>query len=405
MYIKRFIEDKFKESAKEYKVILLTGPRQVGKTTMLKKIMEEEGKGRSYVSLDNMTEFELAKDPNNFFSIHKLPILIDEIQYAPNLFRKIKEIVDSGCENGDIWITGSQSYKLMEGVSESLAGRISIIEMQFLSQSEIDGRDNIPFDIDSIEDIKKVSYHGIDDCFKRIYKGSMPSIISGEKNNIDEYYENYIASYIDRDVLYISKSIDRFQYYNFIKALATRVGQELNVNDLSNELNINVKAVNNYLSILETLGVIFFEYSYSNNLLKRTIKKPKMYFWDLGLATHIIKWGNYEVVRDSAMSGHYLENYVISELKKNFINSKSLVNTYYYRDKDKKEIDFIYEKSAKLHFVEIKSTTNVDRSMIKHFETIKVEAPYTIGRGAIICPIDRVSKLDETNYIIPIGCI
>ena len=405
MYIKRFIEDKFKASAKEYKVILLTGPRQVGKTTMLKKIMEDEGKGRNYVSLDNMTEFELAKDPNNFFSIHKLPILRDEIQYAPNLFRKIKEIVDNGCENGDIWITGSQSYKLMEGVSESLAGRISIIEMQSLSQAEIDGRENITFDIDNIVDNANASSYDIDSCFKRLYKGSMPSIISGEKKNIDEYYENYIASYIDRDVLYISKSIDRFEYYKFVKALATRIGQVINVNDLSNELDINVKAINNYLSILETLGVIFFEYPYSNNLLKRTIKKPKLYFWDLGLATHIINWGNYEVVRDSSMSGHYFENFVISELKKNFINASTKVNTYYYRDKDKKEIDFIYEKSAKFHFIEIKSTTNVNKSMIKSFETVKVEAPYTIGSGAIICPIDRVSKLDNKNYIIPVGSI
>ena len=204
MYIKRFIEERFKNSMKEYKVILLTGPRQVGKTTMLKKLMEEEGKGREYVTLDNMTEFELAKDPNNFFSIHKLPILIDEVQYAPNLFRKIKEMVDEGCENGDIWITGSQSYKLMEGVSESLAGRISIIEMQSLSQSEIDGRNNIAFDINRITENAKISGYDFDDCFKRIYKGSMPSVISGEKKNIDEYYENYIASYIDRDVLYIS---------------------------------------------------------------------------------------------------------------------------------------------------------------------------------------------------------
>lgn len=405
MYIKRFIENKFKASIKEYKVVMLTGPRQIGKTTMLKKIINDEGRGRSYVSLDNITEFELAKDPNNFFSIHKLPILIDEIQYAPNLFRKIKEIVDNGCENGDIWLTGSQSYKLMEGVSESLAGRISIIEMQSLSQAEIDGRNNITFDIDSVVDNVNITAYDIDDCFKRIYRGSMPSIISGKKKNIDEYYENYFASYIDRDVLYISKSIDRFEYYKFVKALATRIGQVINVNDLSNELDINVKAINNYLSILEILGVIFFEHSYSNNLLKRTIKKPKLYFWDLGLATHIINWGNYELVRDSAMSGSYFENLVISELKKNFINSNTKINTYYYRDKDKKEIDFIYEESAQLHFIEIKSTTNVNRGMIKSFDTIKVVAPYTIGSGAIICPIDRVSKLDDKNYIIPVGGI
>lgn len=202
-----------------------------------------------------------------------------------------------------------------------------------------------------------------------------------------------------------TKSIDRFEYYKFVKALATRIGQVINVNDLFNELDINVKAINNHLSVLETLGVIFFEHSYSNNLLKRTIKKPKLYFWDLGLATHIINWGNYEVVRDSAMSGRYFENFVISELKKNFINSKTKIDTYYYRDKDKKEIDFIYEKSVQLHFIEIKSTTNVNRSMIKSFDTVKVVVPYTIGSGAIICPIDRVSKLDDKNYIIPVGGI
>lgn len=405
MYIKRFIEDKFINTAKEYKVILLTGPRQVGKTTMLKNLMKNESVSREYVTLDNMTEFELAKDPNNFFSIHKLPILIDEIQYAPNLFRKIKEIVDSGCDNGDIWITSSQSYKLMEGVSESLAGRITIIEMQSLSQAEIDGRENISFDIDSILERNHIAVYDVDECFKRIYKGSMPSIISGEKSDVDEYYENYISSYIDRDVLYISKSIDRFSFFSFIKALATRVGQELNINDLSNELSINVKLINNYLSILETLGVIFFEHPYSNSLLKRTIKKPKMYFWDLGLATHIIKWGNYEVVRDSAISGSYFENFVISEIKKSFINSRTNVNTYYYRDKDKKEVDFIYEKLATLHLIEIKKTTNISRSMIKSFDTVKVDTPYKKGSGAVICPIDRVSKIDNDNYIIPVGYI
>lgn len=405
MYIKRFQEDNFLRLQKEYKAILLTGPRQVGKTTMLKKLMEKEKKHREYVSLDNMTEYELAKNPDNFFSIHKLPILIDEIQYAPNLFRKIKELVDSGCKNGDIWFTGSQSYKLMEGVSESLAGRIAIVEMQSLSQAEIDGRKNEFFDIDNITIKKKNNNYDVDECFKRIYSGTMPSIISGEKKDIDKYYENYISSYIDRDVLYMSKSIDRFTYYNFIKSLATRVGQELNVNDIAKDINTNVKNVNMYLKILEALGVIFFEHPYSNNLLKRALKKPKLYFWDVGLATHIINWGNYEVVRDSSMNGHYFENFVISELKKNFINSGEKINSYYYRDKDKKEVDFIYERNAKIHLIEIKKATNINNSAISSFKTIKVEKPYKIGKGGVICPSDRLSMIDENYYIIPVGYI
>lgn len=404
MYIKRAIEEVFLKTQSEYPVTLLTGPRQVGKTTMLKKLME--GSNRRYVSLDEFDARMLAKDPAAFFQIHKPPILIDEVQYAPELFSYIKVIVDKNKTKGDFWLTGSQAYKLMQGVTESLAGRIAIMQLQSLSQAEIYGYLNQPFEIDiqKLED-RKVQKIEIPKVYENIFNGGMPDVVTKSITNIQGYYRNYIASYIERDVKYIASEIDGLKYYDFIKAVAARISQQINVADLSRDVGINEVTAKRWLGILETLGVIFFLHPYSNNVLKRALKKPKLYFYDTALAVHITGWSSPEITMNSPMNGAYFENYVISEIYKSYFNDGMVPALYYYRDKEGQEIDLILEKDGVLHPIEIKKAALATKSMIQNFDVLKAVYPYTIGKGAVICNAQNLSALNENVLIVPVAKI
>lgn len=405
-YISRNLEKVVLEVTKEYPVVLVTGPRQVGKTTMLQKLME--GTERSYVSLDDLNERNLAKtDPELFLQLHKPPVLIDEVQYAPELFTYIKLHVDRNHKPGDFWLTGSQVFKLMRGVQESLAGRVAVLSMTSLSQAEICNGKMEPFTIE----MEALTVRGKErkkadtrDIFERIFRGSMPAVVSGQNSNSQIFYSSYLSTYIERDVKELSDAIDSLKFFHFITAVAARCGQMLNIADIARDADINQKQAKDWLGILETLGIIFYLHPYSNNLLKRLVKTPKLYFYDTGLICYLTKWSSAETLESGAMNGAILENYVVAEIMKTYLNSGKEPFMYYYRDKDAKEIDIVLEHDGVINPIEIKKSSNPGTELIKVFELLD-RSSTSRSKGAVICMKPELSAIDRENYVVPIWMI
>ena len=407
-YIKRAMEDTFIELSKQFPAILITGPRQVGKTTMLKKLMEDENIGRAYVTLDDLTERQMAKnDPALFFQLHKPPLFIDEVQYAPELFSYIKMWVDDHQNPGDFWLTGSQLFKLMEGVQESLAGRVALLQMLPLSQQEILENKTIPFEINLdqfIEKEKNLVKADTPEIYRRIFNGGMPALLSGQYTDHRVVYSSYISTYIDRDVKELSGAINSLKFMNFITATAALIGQMLNYKTIADDCDIDQTTAKSWLRILETLGIIFYLHPYSNNVLKRTVKTPKLYFYDTGLVCYLTKWSDAETLMSGAMSGAILENFTVSEIVKSYYNSGSEPFVYYYRDKDTKEIDLLIEGNGKLYPIEIKKTATPDVRLTRVFNVID-KSPLQRGTGAILCTAEKLSAFNKDNLIVPIWMI
>ena len=405
-YITRNLENVVSQVTKEYPVVLVTGPRQVGKTTMLLKLME--GTDRGYVTLDDLNERNIAKtDPELFLQLHKPPVLIDEVQYAPELFTYIKIHVGKNHAPGAFWLTGSQVFKLMRGVQESLAGRVAVLSLTSLSQAEICGGIMEPFTIDmEALSVRKGNREEADArvIFERIYKGSMPAIVSGANSNSQIFYSSYLTTYIERDVKELSNAIDSLKFLRFITAVAARCGQMLNVADIARDADINQIQTKDWLGILETLGIIFYLHPYSNNLLKRLVKTPKLYFFDTGLVCYLTKWSSPETLECGAMNGAVLENYVVAEIMKTYLNCGREPYMYYYRDKDAKEIDIVLEHDGVLNPIEIKKTSNPGTELIKVFDLLdKASTPRS--KGAVVCMKQELSAIDRDNYIVPVWMI
>ena len=405
-YITRNLETVVEQVTKEYPVVLVTGPRQVGKTTMLRKLME--GTDRGYVSLDDLNERSMAKnDPELFLQIHQPPVLIDEVQYAPELFTYIKVYVDEHREPGAFWLTGSQVFKLMRGVRESLAGRVAVLSMTTLSQAEICGGDMEPFRIDLSalsareKQRKKMSAK---DVYERIFHGSMPAIVSGAVSGSQIFYSSYLSTYIERDVRDLSEAIDALKFLRFMTATAARCGHMLNILEIARDADINQTQAKDWLGILETLGIIFYLRPYSNNLLKRLVKTPKLYFYDTGLVCYLTKWSSAETLESGAMNGAILENYVVSEIAKTYINCGMEPFMYYYRDKDAKEIDIVLEHDGILNPIEIKKTSNPGTELTRVFSLLD-RASVQRGKGAVVCMKPGLGALDRDNFVVPVWMI
>lgn len=405
-YIARNLEKVVLEVTKEYPVVLVTGPRQVGKTTMLQKLME--GTDRNYVSLDDLNERNLAKkDPEMFLQLHKPPILIDEVQYAPELFVYIKIHVDKYHNAGDFWLTGSQVFKRMSGIQESLAGRVAVLSLTSLSQAEICGGEMQPFTLD-IEELsarrKERTKADTGVIFDRIFRGSMPAIVSEKNSNSQSFYSSYLTTYIERDVRELSDAIDSLKFLHFITAVAARCGQILNIAEIARDADINQKQAKSWLGVLETLGLIFYLHPYSNNMLKRLVKTPKLYFYDTGLVCYLTKWSNAETLQSGAMNGAILENYVVAEIRKTYLNCGKDPYMYYYRDKDAREIDIILEHDGVLNPIEIKKSANPGSELIKVFKLLDKSSAKR-SKGAVVCMKPELSAIDRENYIVPVWMI
>ena len=407
VYIHRTLEQKIMDISRDYSCLLLTGPRQVGKTTMLEHLME--GSGRQKVTLDDVENRRLAQsDPALFLEMHPAPVLIDEVQYAPQLFSYIKINVDNGAAPGSYWLTGSQAFQLMELAQESLAGRTAIVHMSALSQSELYGDGTTePLSL-KLENLNRRKEH-LSSCnsmemFERIWNGGMPGHRSGRFTDRDVFYSSYIQTYINRDVSDMIPGVDKLLFADFIRAAACRVGQMLNTHDIAQDVGVSDDTAKRWLQVLEKSEVVFYLRPYSNNLLKRTVKTPKMYFFDTGLAAYLTKYSNPEILMNGAINGAILENYTVAEIRKTWLNSAKECLLHYYRDKDTNEIDMVIEADGELHPLEIKKSTNPGTELASAFKVLdKGSVPR--GTGAILCLREEISAIDRNTFILPIWMI
>ena len=393
MYIARHMEQVLEQINTQYPVLLVTGPRQVGKTTMLEHLAQKEGRGRETITLDDLTVRELAKtDPKMFFQLHRPPLLIDEVQYAPELFPYIKMMVDERRQPGDFWLTGSQLFSMMEGVQESLAGRVALLQLSPLSYGELiaDGG-TTPFRVDLPALTQRQAARPALDTpaiFQRIFTGGMPALASGQYASPNIFYSSYISTYLDRDV----------------RRLSARTGQQVNYKGIADDAEIDQATAKNWLHILEALGIVFLLRPYSNNVLKRTVSTPKLYFYDTGLVCYLTRWSSPETAMNGAMSGALLENYAVAEIMKTYQNAGQESFLYYYRDKDAREIDLLLEQDGKLFPIEIKKMASPPKKLTKVFELID-KSPLERGTGAVLCMADNLGAFDQNNLIVPIALI
>ena len=406
-YIARHMEKKVLDLSKSFSTLLITGPRQAGKTTMLKELAKHEGIGRGYVSLDDLNARDMAKnDPKLFLQLHKPPVIIDEVQYAPELFTYIKIHVDEHHMPGAFWLTGSQIYRLMRGVQESLAGRVALLHLSPLSQREITGMPARPFMVDFdvlLAESKTILPVSVPDMYERIWKGCMPGLLSGQSER-DIFYSSYISTYLERDVRELSGAIDALKFNRFVTAVAARCSQLVNFTALAEDADIDIQTAKSWLNILETLGIVFLLHPYSNNVLKRTIRTPKLYFYDTGLVCYLTRWSSAEVAECGAMSGALLENFTVSELMKSYQNEGLSPYLYFYRDRDAKEIDVLLEGNGKLFPLEIKKTATPDKRIVRTFDVIE-KSPLERGTGAVLCMAQEFSAFDRENLIVPVWMI
>ena len=406
-YIHRTLEQKIMDISRDYSCLLLIGPRQVGKTTMLEHLME--GSARRKVTLDDAENRRLAQsDPALFLEMHPAPVLIDEVQYAPQLFSYIKIDVDNGAAPGSYWLTGSQAFQLMELAQESLAGRTAIVHMSALSQSELYGDGTTePLSINP-EKLNHRKEH-LSSCnsvemFERIWSGGMPGHRSGRYTDRDVFYSSYIQTYINRDVSDMIPGVDKLLFADFIRAAACRVGQLLNTHDIAQDVGVSDDTAKRWLQVLEKSEVIFYLRPYSNNLLKRTVRTPKMYFFDTGLAAYLTKYASPEILMNGAINGAILENYTVAEIRKTWLNSARECLMHYYRDRDTNEIDMVIEADGELHPLEIKKSTNPGTELASAFKVLdKGSVPR--GTGAILCLREEMSAIDRNTFILPIWMI
>lgn len=402
MYIKRTSEDVIKKLSKQFKVVLVTGARQVGKSTLLKHC----DKNRNYVSLDDLSERELAiNEPKLFLETHKAPLIIDEIQYAPNLLSYIKLIVDKSDKKGQYWLTGSQQFHLMKNVSESLAGRVGILDLMGLSLAELSQTpNNKPFfpDLEYIEEKRENhNNYSTSDIFKIIYNGSFPAL-----NNQDEFqdrnafYSAYIRTYIERDIRDLSSISNEMKFLNFIRVVAGRTGQVLKYSELANAVDISEPTAKTWLSVLVSSNIVYLLEPYYRNITKRMTKMPKIYFLDTGLCSYLTGWSSPEVIKKGAMDGAFFETFVVSEILKSYRHNGERPLIYWYRDTQQKEIDLLIERDGKLHPIEIKLTSNPNKSMLKHFKVLDNQ-----GYGGLICMRESDIPLTEDVSAIPVNYI
>ncbi len=414
MYYERTIEATIRNVSSTFPVLLVTGPRQVGKSTLLEKIAEPD---RRRVSLDNPTIRMLAKtDPEMFLQRYAPPVLIDEVQYAPELFPFIKIIVDQRRKPGDFWLTGSQMFRMMKSVTESLAGRVGIVPMMGLSSSEIDGRHPGPFQVEIEPLVRRLSGaepKTVTEVFERIFKGSMPRLYELEDVNRELYFESYLDTYLSRDIRDLEQVGDETSYMKFLKIVAARTATNVNYEVLAQETGISAPTAKKWLSILVSCGIVALVDPYSNNALKRVIKAPRMYFLDTGLCAHLMGWGSAAVLGASAMSGEFFETWVVSEIYKSFLNAGRRPPLYFYRDSNKKEIDLILYQNGTVNPIEIKKSA-APKDAIKNFSVLNPieREPETdefgaghlktrIGPGAVVCMASDLLPIDKKNWYIP----
>mgnify|MGYP002784871219 CR=1 FL=1 len=390
-----------------FKVLMITGPRQVGKTTLLRDLVDGE---RNYVTLDDLNARTVAQqDPGLFIQQYQPPVTIDEVQYAPNIFSSIKIAVDRAQQNGMYWLTGSQKYHLMKGITESLAGRVAIVDLLGLSLAELEGRaeHSIPFmpTPEWLAHAEKYAKRpkGLKEIYQQIWRGSFPEVnLPGVDRNI--FYRSYVQTYVQRDVQDILKITDATQFNNFLIAVAARTGQLLNYSDLARDVGIDNKTAKAWLSVLETSGLVYLLHPYFNNVGKRMVKAPKLYFLDTGLCTYLTQWPDAAALESSAMAGAILETFIFTEILKSYWHNGVMPRFYYYRDVDQQEVDLLIDTADTIYPVEFKKTATPSLTASKHFKALE-KFGKKIGHGMVICFVEKPVMLSREVTAIPVGIL
>ncbi len=404
--LKRSLKNIIEDLSQAFPILLLTGSRQIGKTTLLELCAKEN---RAYVTLDDLEERAIAKsDPSLFLQMHKTPLIIDEIQYAPELFSYIKMHVDKNQKPGDFWLTGSQRFQLMKGITESLAGRVAVVDMLGLSAKEISGKadQSKPF-LPSSEWINNAGENqsyvsNIDNIFEKIWLGSFPKMVTENGKYRDIFFKSYVQTYIERDVKDILGISNELSFYKFLRATAARTGQLLNYSELARDVDIDSKTAKSWLSILVASGLVYLLEPYYNNITKRIIKTPKLYFLDTGLCAFLTGWDSPKNLSLGAMSGAILETYAFGEILKSYWHNGKTPNIYFYRDADQREIDFVIEQNGILYPAEVKKTATPSLTAAKSFNVLN-SLKKEIGTGAVICLREKDIPLSHDVIAIPVG--
>ena len=399
MYIPRHLQKVIESAGNFFPALLLTGPRQVGKTTFLRHIAEPK---RKYVSLDDTELRNLAKeDPRAFLDKFSPPVLIDEIQYAPELLSYIKIAIDEQrfkapeAARGMFWLIGSQRFPLMKGVSESLAGRIGIFEMSGLSQAEISGRPNVQFTPDRKFD--GIDQTGSPAMFKRIWQGTFPEVIHARPEERALFYSSYITTYLERDIRSLTRIHDLERFYKFLCSCAARTGQLLNYSELARDADVEVMTARNWMTLLTSSRIAYLLRPYAGSLTARLVKTPKLYFLDTGLCASLTRWPNPETLEAGAMSGAFFETWCISEILKSYWN-EGMENPplFFYRDKDKKEVDLLIETPDGFHPVEFKKSATPKADDVRHFDVL-IHRNLKLKKGALVCNCPDILPLPKKN--------
>lgn len=411
MYIKRSLEKPFLEASHFFPALLITGARQVGKTTFLRAIAEKE---RRFVSLDALdVQMRAKEDPRLFLADNPPPVIIDEIQYAPELLPYIKEIIDARRHEdpeharGLYWLTGSQQFQLMKGVTESLAGRIGIFMMYGLSNRERNGQPERAF-LPETFSLDNMPSKTPSEFFAALWRGSYPELAAspdGDKFRT-RFYQSYVRSYLDRDVSQLTQVADQEKFYAFLKSVAARSGQMLNYSDLARDTGVSQPTAKNYLSILQTSGIVKLLYPYKASCAAAMVSTPKLYMLDTGLMAYLTEWTTPEVLANGAAAGHFFESWCFAEILKSYANAGMEANFYYYRDKQRNpgEIDLIIKQNGTLYPVEFKKAATINKEAIRHFSKLAA-FKQPIGMGALVSLYPDIISLSAEAKNIPAAAL
>ena len=415
-YINRTLEKTLSNYIGKYPVIMITGPRQVGKTTLLNYLASISKKKINFISLDDMiVRAQANEDPELFLRTHETPLVIDEFQYAPNLLSYIKINVDearknamfnNGKEVGTLYyLTGSHIFQTMKNVSESLSGRVGVFDLFAFSNREINGFKEEQFipDINLLKKKEPLKRLSVNKIFENILRGSYPDVRLDKEMIVEHYYSSYIRTYIERDVRELIKVKDENKFVKFITTLAARTSGEFNANEISSDVGIDNKTVEEWLSILKNTGIIYLLQSYTNNNVSRAIRRPKIYFMDTGLACYLTGYTNAEILEKSSYSGAIFETFIVSEIIKSYTNNgiDPRRHLYFYRDSSGKEIDLLVTVNNYVYPVEIKKSSNPGNKSIKNFDVVS-KFDMNVGNGIVLCLCKEILAIDDNNYYVPI---
>lgn len=402
--IQRTLGKAILEASASFKIVLLTGPRQVGKTTLLQELQKQS---RSYVTLDDLNmRLAAQQDPAGFLDRLELPVLIEEVQYAPNLFPYIKMVVDKTKRNGLFWLTGSQQFDMMKNVTESLAGRVALLHLQGIALAEEQGRAHDPPFLPDLALLTSRSRSAtsltLPEVYHKIWRGSYPDMVAQNNDkNWERFYSSYVTTYIERDVRDYLNINDTAAFHKFMQIAAARTGQLINYADMARDVSVSEVTVKTWLTVLHASGIVYQLQPYFTNRTKRLVKTPKLYFMDTGLCSYLTGWLNADVLERGAMSGAMLETWVVSEIIKSYLHHGRVPRVYFYRDKEKREVDLLIEESGTLYPIEIKKTAALQNLGFKGFDMLNT-LNMPIGHGGVLCLTKTLTAITAEIDAVPV---